>query len=71
MRFKGNDFHGVDGQLPAQIGQKAALGIGLLAIGIAHAHRHFVGQLAVAGLNQLLHRGLDLHAPEQHVLVQP
>ena len=47
----------------------AALGRRLAAVHIAHAHRHFVGQLALHGVVQGAGRRLHAGALQQHVLV--
>jgi hypothetical protein len=53
----------------AQLGQKVLfLGAGV-AIGLAHADRHFIGQLARFGV-ELGEHGGQLHTAQQHILVQ-
>ena len=68
---EGVSLRGVNAQLAAQVGQKAALGRALLAVSVAHAHGHFKGELAVAGVRQAGDHCVEREAFEQHVLNQP
>ena len=60
---------GIELQRRFERGQKVALGRRLAAVHIAHAHRHFVGQLALHGVVQGAGRRLHAGALQQHVLV--
>ena len=60
---------GIELQRRFERGQKVALGRRLAAVHIAHAHRHFVGQLALHGVTQGAGRRLHTGALQQHVLV--
>jgi len=54
-----------------QLVQKAAFRNAQVAIGLAHAHCHLVGKLALAGIRQLGGSGFQAEALEQHVLIDP
>lgn len=68
---QGAGLHRINRKLAPQIGQKTALGIALLPVSIAHAHGHFVDELAVVEVDALLHCGIKLEALEQHVVIKP
>jgi hypothetical protein len=50
--------------------EELALGRAARAVGVAHTHRHLVGELSQPGVAELRRGGFDGHLPRQHALVE-
>ena len=70
LAFHRRGLRGIETKRGFQVGEEAALGIALGAVGIAHADRHFVRELAVTGVVERNGGASGGDTLEQYVLIQ-